>query len=711
MKNFLLALIVLIFSVANAQVKELTLEDAVLSYSKGLTPKTLSSLRWISGTTNYIYKDDNSYIIKNVGGKTIQTIGEDLMKTMSDPSKLPAIKYINKDFLVIEDGNVFVHYDYHKKKGIKNLGFDVLAKNKDYHFTKGVLAYTIDNNLFVAKERNRKIEVTNHTDKNIVAGQAIHRYEFGISKGTFWSPKGNYLAFYEKDETNVADYPLVDVTTYPASLNNIKYPMAGQKSEQARIGIYNVETNKTIYLNIDTKDEHYLTNLSWTPDEKYVLVAELNRAQTHMDYNKYDVKTGEKKNNLFKEMNIKWVEPENDAVFLPNDNNKFLWLSERGGFMNLYLYSTEGVNPSGNLIRQITDFKFVIKNILGFDESGEHVFVSATGPDARNTLVYKVNLKTGESSNITPSSGVHRAKLSNNGAYLIDNFSNLTTPREINIVNTKTAKKNTILKSENPLKDYKIGTTEFVTLKSPEGMDLYGRIIKPANFDPNKKYPVLVYVYGGTKAQLVTNSWMGGASLWMSWLATQKDYIVFTLDNRGSENRGFAFESGIHRNAGDYAMEDQLLGVQYLKSLNYIDEKRIAVHGWSYGGFMSSSLMLRHPGVFTTAVAGGPVTDWKYYEVMYGERYMDTPEENPEGYKNSRVGEYLENLKGKMLIIHGSVDPTVLPQHSMTLLKEAVDKEVQLDFFTYPMHPHNVRGKDRVHLMTKILDYITEQNQ
>ncbi|MDF1673957.1 MAG: DPP IV N-terminal domain-containing protein [Vicingaceae bacterium] len=706
MKNLLLVITVFVFSVANAQEKELTLEDAVLAYSKGLMPKNLSNLKWVDGSSNYIYKDSSTFIIKDVRGKTIHTIGNELTQLMTSVGDMPRMYSISNKEMVVYDENAYFHYDYYKKKVLNMIEYDASFKNIDYNQDKHLLAYTLENNLYFASESIKKYPVTNHNDKNIVAGQAIHRYEFGITKGTFWSPNGNYLAFYEKDETNVADYPLVDVTTYPASLNNIKYPMAGQKSEQARIGIFNVNTNKTIYLNIDTKDEHYLTNLSWTPDEKYVLVAEVNRGQNHFLFNRYDVSTGEKVNTIFEEKNDKWVEPEHDAVFLPNEMNKFLWMSERDGFMNLYLYQTDGI-----LLKQVTDFKFVVKSILGFDEKGENVFVNATGPDARNTHVYKVNLKTGESSNITPTSGVHRAKLSNNGAYLIDNFSNLETPREISVINTKTSKSDIIFKANNPLVDYKIGATEFVTLKSDEGMDLYGRIIKPANFDPNKKYPVLVYVYGGTKAQLVTNSWLGGASLWMSWLANQKDYIVFTLDNRGSENRGFVFESCIHRSAGDRAMEDQLLGVQYLKSLSFIDEKRIAVYGWSYGGFMSTSLMLRHPGVFTTAVAGGPVTDWKYYEVMYGERYMDTPEENPEGYKNSRVGEYLENLKGKMLIIHGSVDPTVLPQHSMTLLKEAVDKKVQLDFFTYPMHPHNVRGKDRVHLISKVLDYIVENNQ
>ena len=620
--------------------------------------------------------------------------------------KVPEIISISAAEMVFENENQIVHFDYKKGTIINKIVFDEKGENKDYNYNQTALAYTLDNNLYVANAANKKIAITEIADKNIVSGQSIHRQEFGIYKGTFWSPKGAYLAFYQKDESNVTDYPLVDITTYPATLHNIKYPMAGQGSEKAKIGIFNTITQKTIYLNINTSDEHYLTNLSWAPDEKYVLVAEVNRSQNHFLYNCYDVATGKKVNTLFEEQNDRWVEPEHDAVFLPKSTTDFLWMSERDGFMNLYLYNT-----SGKLVKQLTPYKFVVNSIIGFDEKGENVFISTTGEDARNTLTFKVNLSSGRSTIITKTEGVHSTQLSDNGAYLIDNYSSLTIPREIAIINTSTLKSNTIFNAVNPLQDYQLGTTEFLTLKSNDGFDLYGRIIKPANFDANKKYPVLIYVYGGTHAQLVTNSWLGGASLWMNWLATQKDYIVFTLDNRGSENRGFAFESIIHRKSGEAAMEDQLIGVEYLKSLAYVDGNRISLHGWSYGGFMACSLMLRFPGIFTTAVAGGPVTDWKYYEVMYGERYMDTPQENSEGYENSRVPKYIGNLKGKLLIIHGSVDPTVVPQHSMTLLKEAVDKNIPIDFFTYPMHEHNVGGKDRVHLMTKILDYIVENNK
>ncbi len=714
--RYLLILIAFGFTLnGTAQQKDLTLEEAVLSYSKGLTPENLKGIKWFDDSNKYLERINDYYTINfaEVASKPGRLSLIEFHQAYPELEKTPNVVSINSKELVFKNENQYEHFDYINKKAVSTTPFNSNAKNLDYNTTNKTLAYTIKNNLYIAKplisgkeHEGQTMQVTSSDDPNVISGQAIHRYEFGIVKGTFWSPKGNYLAFYQKDEIDVSNYPLVDVTTYPASLNNIKYPMAGQKSEQAKIGVYNLKMHQVVYLEIDTKDEHYLTNLSWSPDEKLVFVAEVNRAQNHMTYNSYDAETGKKVNTLFEEKNDRWVEPEYDAVFLPNSNTEFLWMSERDGFMNLYHYNT-----SGKLIKQLTKFKFVVNSILGFDKAGGNVFVSARGKDARNSHVFKVSLKNGKKTNITPESGVHHAQLSATGDYLIDNYSSLTIPRKIDMVITKTGKSRNLFTAENPLKEYNLGTTEMVTLKAKDKADLYGRLIKPNDFDVNKKYPVLIYMYGGTHAQLVTNRWLGGASLWMHWLATQKDYIVFTLDNRGSENRGFEFESVVHRTLGDHAMEDQLQGAEYLKGLPYVDANRIAIKGWSYGGFMVSSLMMRHPDVFTVGAAGGPVTDWKYYEVMYGERYMDTPQENPEGYENARVGKYVEGLKGKLLIIHGSVDPTVVPQHSMTLLKEAVEKEVQIDFFTYPMHPHNVGGKDRVHLMTKMLDYIVEYNQ
>ncbi len=700
-------LIVLAFLAINtfAQKKELTLKDAVLGYSKGLYPKNLNGLQWIDDNS-YIYNDNDAYIVKKVSDNTVslKISLKDFQKGFPKLKRLPRILAIDANKMYFKTGNSVVSYDYHSPAVLSKITFDKKGQNTDLNTNKNLVAYTVENNLYIANASNPKIPVTEIEDKNIVSGQAIARYEFGITKGTFWSPNANYLAFYQKDESNVTNYPLVDITTYPASLKNIKYPMAGQGSEIPKIGIFDVVKKKTHYLKIDTSDEHYLTNLSWSPDEKYVFVAEVNRAQNHMELNMYNAVTGKKVRTLFTEDNDKWVEPETPAIFLPNNKKEFIWISERDGFKNLYLYSIKG-----KLKKQLTKFTFPVKSILGFDKSGENVIVSATGKDARDTHFFKVNLKYGEITKLTSKKGMHNGQLKGNN--ILDNFSSLQIPREISIINLKDGQEETIFVAQNPLQDYKTATTEFLTLYANDGKPLYARMIKPSNFDYNKKYPVLIYVYGGPHAQLVTNRWLGGAPLWMNWFANQKDYIVFTLDNHGSENRGFAFESVIHRNTGQAAMEDQMKGVDYLKRLPYIDANRIAVHGWSYGGFMTNLLMTKQPNTFTTGVAGGPVTDWKYYEVMYGERYMDTPQENPEGYKNTRIANFIRNLKGKLLLIHGSVDPTVVPQHSMTLLKAAVDKEVQLDFFTYPMHEHNVRGKDRVHLMQKVLDYILENNK
>lgn len=674
MKYYVSLLLTVATVLGIAQEKTLTLEDATLGYWKGLYPERLRGLHWA---------DEESHIYSySIDRETLSFDAESGKKLNLSPPKISKLDDFYKD-----------------NKNIENK--DAFSKNG-----KEVVAYTLENNLFIATPENAKIAVTKFEDKNIVSGQAIARSEYGITKGTFWSPNGNLLAFYQKNEKDVKAYPLVDVTTYPATSTPIKYPMAGQGSEIPAVGIYNLENNKTTYLDIDGKDNHYITNLSWSPDEKYILVAEINRATTKYDLNLYDADSGQKVRTILTEENSIWVEPEHDAVFLPNSNTDFIWYSEKDGFMNLYIY-----NINGTFKKQLTNFEWVVNGILGFDKKGKNVFISGTGEDARESHVFCVNLKNGKYKKLTPQAGTHRAQLSPDGNYLLDRYTSISSAGETQVINTNTGKTRSILKAENPLKDYKVGTQEFVDLNANDGTKLHGIIMKPADFDPNKKYPVLIYVYGGPHAQLVTNSYLGGASMWLPAFATLNDYIVFTLDNRGSANRGFKFESGIHRQLGELEMQDQLVGVEYLKSLPYVDADRMAINGWSFGGFMTTSLMLRHPGTFTTAVAGGPVIDWKYYEVMYGERYMDTPQENPEGYENNRVSKYIKNLDGRLLLITGSVDPVVVPQHSMSLLKTAVDENVQVDFFSYPMHEHNVRGMNRVHLIEKMADYIVEHNK
>jgi dipeptidyl-peptidase-4 len=710
-KTYTLLLLFVVSALFAQEKKHLTVSDAVLGYYKGLYPQR-KSLQWIEGSNQIAVRNKNSLFANDAmhpefEKKTAFLSLADLQKI--DP-KLKRFPYrfdrITAEEVTFSNANTVYTYNYIQNRTVSAVKTPENVANREYNAKANAVAYTIDNNLYVATTTDTKLVVTAIEDKNIVSGEAIARSEMGITKGTFWSPKGNLLAFYQKDESKVADYPLVDISTTPASLMSIKYPMNGMDSEIAKAGVFDLKTQKTIYLNIDTSDEHYLTNLSWSPDEKYILLAEVNRDQNHMWYNIYDAKTGSLVKTLFEEQNPKWVEPEHTAVFVPNSNTEFLWLSERDGFMNLYKYD---INKG--YIKQLTKFNWVIKEIVGFDKSKKCVIISGTGADARENKAYKVMLKNGKSKALTNEAGTHQVQLSPNGAFIIDTYSSLDTPRVVKVKTTKKNKERTLFEAPNPLKEYQLGETTFVTLKAKDGSDLYGRIIKPYNFDPNKKYPVMVYLYGGPHAQLVSNSWLGGSNLWMQWMAAENDYIMFTLDNHGSASRGFAFESAIHRQVGEVEMEDQLIGVDYLKALPYVAANRLAVHGWSFGGFMTNSLMLRHPGVFTTAVAGGPVTDWKYYEIMYGERYMDRWQDNEAGFKKSRVHNYVKNLDGKLLEIIGSVDPVVVPQHTMTLLQEFVKQGVQVDYFTYPMHEHNVRGRDRVHLMEKVLSYIMENNK
>ncbi len=712
MKKLTTLILLLFISVLTAQeVKHLTLEDAVLSYSKGLNPEQ-KRFQWVSNSDNVVFEDNNILFLKSAsefGKETKAQLFEltDLQKELPDIKRLPfSFLKITLDEVIFNYNNSIINYNYKKKTISEKINYPNQAENTEYNDEAKAVAYTIDNNLYLATTSDPKIAITNISDKNIVSGQAIARSEFGITKGIFWSNNGNSIAFYQKDETGVTDYPLVDVTTTPAILNNIKYPMNGMASEIPKVGLFNLNTRNVVYLNIDTSDEHYLTNLSWSPDNNFVMLAEINRDQKHMWFNIYDAITGNKIKTLFEEQNEKWVEPEHSAVFLPTSNTEFLWLSERDGFMNLYLYDT-----NKGLIKQLTNYKWVIKDIVGFDESKKNAIISGTGTDPRENKIFKVSIKTGKTEILTPESGSHEGSLSSFGNYLIDSYSSIDVPGITKIKSISKKKEQLVFTAKNPLSDYQLGTTEFVILKDNSGTNLYGRIIKPANFDASKKYPVLVYVYGGPHAQLVTNNWLGGSNLWMQWMASEQDYVIFTLDNHGSESRGFDFESVIHRQVGEREMEDQLLGINYLKTLPFVNSNRLAIFGWSYGGFMTNSLMLRHPGVFSTAVAGGPVTNWKWYEIMYGERYMDRWQENEEGFNKAQIHNYVQNLDGKLLEIIGSIDPVVVPQHTMTLLDAFIKNKKQVDFFSYPMHPHNVRGIDRAHLMKKVLDYVIENNQ
>ncbi len=708
-KKIILFLSLFIAITSQAQLKKITLEEGVLQQNRKFGADKLTGFQWIPNTNNYVYYTDAwskmmSASTTDKNAKELVTLSEINTALGTKLKTFFGLEWMDSStFLLSENGKYYI-YNLSLKSGMLLQESPEKAENQTFDSKKENLAFTEGNNLFFLNKNKEKVTVTNEKNEGIVSGQSISRNEFGINNGIFWSPKSTYLAFYQKDQSEVADYPLLDITETPGKLINIKYPMIGQKSEKPRVGIYNVATGKTVFIAPKGNSDDYLTNLSWSPDEKYVLIAELNRGQNDMSLNVYDALTGSYVRTILNEKNSNWVEPEHEAFFPNANSNNFVWFSEKDGFQNLYYYAIDG-----KLIQQLTANTFPTREIIGTNPKGTEIYFKATGENGMNMLVYKVDLK-GKQTLITKDLGVHNVVVSPDGNWFFDEYSNHNTPSK-SLLYDKKLKATTLLESKNKYEGYELGTAEIRTIKAADGTtDLYTRLIKPSNFDPTKKYPVLVYVYGGPHAQLVTNSFLDGANLWMYWMAEQ-GYLVFTLDNRGSDNRGFAFESVIHGRLGVNEMEDQMKGVEYLKSLPYVDGNRLAVHGWSFGGFMTTSLMLRKPDTFKVGVAGGPVTDWKWYEVMYGERYMDTPAENQKGFDEASTLNYVSNLKGKLLLIHGTSDDTVVMQHNLALVKKFIEAQKQVDFFPYPMAKHNVQGKDRVHLMTKVLNYIIENNK
>ena len=695
------------FNVMAQETKKPTLEELIPGGESYRYADNLYGLQWW-GDECIKPGVDTLYSIQPKTGKETMVITREQINKVLEENKAGKLSHLysvsfpwaDKPQMLFKIAGKFIVYDFKSNQVVSTLKPKDGADNEDYCAASGNVAYTIGNNLYV----NEKA-VTNEPE-GIVCGQTVHRNEFGINKGTYWSPQGNLLAFYRMDESMVTQYPLVDITARIGELNNVRYPMAGMTSHKVTVGIYNTETQKTVYLNTGDPTDRYFTNISWAPDAKSIYLIELNRDQNHAKLCQYNTETGELMATLFEETHPKYVEPQHPIVFLPWDNNKFIYQSQRDGFNHLYLY-----NVKGELLKQLTQGEWLVQQVLGFNRQTQHVIIQSTETSPLQSNIYSVSLKDCKRSLLGNSEGIHSAQLSGfMGTHLIDKSSSPTCPRSIKIMsaNPKKHREYTLLTAEDPFKGFTMPNIETGTIKAADGVtDLYYRLVKPADFDPAKKYPTIIYVYGGPHAQMVTGGWQNGARGWDIYMAN-KGYIMFTLDNRGSDNRGLEFENVTFRHLGIEEGKDQVKGVEFLKSLPYVDGNRIGVHGWSFGGHMTTALMLRYPEIFKVGVAGGPVIDWGYYEIMYGERYMDTPQSNPEGYEQCNLKNLAGNLKGHLLLIHDDHDDTCVPQHTLSFIKACVDARTYPDLFIYPTHKHNVIGRDRVHLHEKITRYFED---
>ena len=712
---YLLAIIVMATSTMTAQDKKsFTLEDLLPGGNNyfNMQPKNIQGLGWW-GDLMLKGEIEELKALNPANGK------EETLATLQEVNELLAAKELGKmhhfysiampyeqKWMLVNTRKHRVLVDLDTKEIIWNQAVPAQAANQDWNRNTRALAYTIDNNLYVKTGEGEEIQITDEPD-GVLCGQSVHRNEFGINGGIFWSPKGNLLAFYRMDQSMVTDYPQVNTSTRIATLAPDKYPMAGMTSHKVTIGVFNPATKETIYLKAGDPTDRYFTNVSWSPDEKSIYVIELNRDQNHSQLVRYNATTGEKEAMLYEERHPKYVEPQNPIVFLPWDDQKFIYQSQKDAYNHLYLFDMD--EEMGVSHKQLTKGEWIVKGIVGFNEKAKEIIIMSTEISPLQSNAYAVNVKNGKRHLIGAGEGTHRVQLSGSGKYVIDNYTAHNVARNISVLQTSgKGKEINLLTAEHPMEAYNVPEITLGTIKAADGKtDLYYRLVKPVNFDASKKYPAVIYVYGGPHAQNITDTYNYGVRGWDLYMA-QKGYVMLTVDNRGSSNRGLEFENVTHRQLGVEEMKDQMKGVELLKSLGYVDADRIGVHGWSFGGFMTTNLMLTYNDTFKVGVAGGPVIDWKLYEVMYGERYMDTPQDNPEGYKNSDLTQRAGDLKGRLQIIIGANDPVCVPQHSIAFLRACIDAGTHPDYFIYPGGEHNMFGRDRIHLHERITQYFED---
>ena len=632
------------------------------------------------------------------GGKVL-TMEETILSRELSPANIHTMWDDDGTLLTYKDGK-FQAYDI-----ATGTYSDYTRKNK-----LSMQAVSKNGSLYVIYANGAERLVAERENDQITYGEYVSRNEFGIDGGTFWAPNNRKVAFYRKDESKVTSFPLLDITTRTGSLKEIKYPMAGMDSENVQLGIFDVVTGETVYAAVDDFGyDRYLTNITWSPDGDMIYIQVLDRSQKHLKLNAYSAQTGDFIKTILTEDNEKYVEPF-DPLYFIKDQNFFIYrTANRDGYRNLYLCDNDGN------IRRLTSVDADVKYV---GNDGRYVYYTSAEVSPVENHLFRIEIKNlkkgvakasfGKPQRLTFAEGWHEIQLSPDCRHFIDSYSSLCTPRVVNLCASDGKILNNLLTADDPTLDYAYTEISLGTVKSADGQyDNYYRLIKPKDFDPSKKYPVIVYVYGGPHSQMVQNTYLAQLRRWEMYMA-QRGYLVYVQDNRGTENRGIAFEQAIHGQCGQAEMADQIEGVKMLMDLPYVDKERIGVHGWSYGGFMTISLITNYPDIFKVAVAGGPVIDWKWYEVMYGERYMDNPAVNPEGYEKTSLINKAKDLKGKLLICQGAIDPVVVWEHSLSFIRECIKNNVQVDYFPYPCAEHNVMGKDRVHLHDKISMYFED---
>ena len=570
------------------------------------------------------------------------------------------------------------------------------------------VAFVKENNIFIKDiTNNTELQVTFDGEINKIINGAtdwVYEEEFAFDNGMQWNTSGNKIAYYRFNEEKVPEFSMDLFTDLYPSQSQFKYPKAGETNSTVELFIYDLNSKKTTKANINVEEEFYIPRIKWTLDENILSVQRMNRHQNQLDFILVDAKDGSSQT-IFTENDAAYIDVTDNLTFL-NDGKYFIWTSEKSGYNHIYLY-----NLKGKQVRQITKGNYDVTDFYGIDESNNTVYFASSERSPMHRDVYAIQLNGKNKKTLTNKIGTNSATFSTNYKYFINQYSNANSPYYFSLFDAKgnevrMLKDNSNL--NNSLAEYALSQKEFFNFKTTEGIDLNGWMMKPHNFDETKQYPVFMYLYGGPGSQQVTDSWGGSNFLWYQML-TQQGYIVACVDNRGTGARGSEFKKCTYQQLGKLETEDQIEANRYLANLPYVDGSRIGIFGWSYGGYMSSLCLLKGADEFKMAIAVAPVTNWRYYDTIYTERYMRTPQENASGYDDNSPINHVEKLKGKYLLVHGSADDNVHYQNTMEMTNALVNANKQFDLFIYPNKNHGIYGGyTRLHLFTKMTNFIKE---
>ena len=718
MKKFFLILILLTFNIYS-QKENLTLED-IFSTEKYVA-ENVENIRWLPDGSAFTYTDNNKTsklldIYKHdveSGNATLLLSGINL-KYNNKPIKMSDYRWTtNGKYLLIEgpEKEIWRHsrqapfYLYEiETKNIISLGSnDPNLRNVKLSPDGRSVGFVRKHNIYIADvETGKEKQLTFDGSTNILNGEFdwVYEEEFSIAAGWRWSPDGKKIAFWRFDQTRVKEFYMIDEMHVYNKVTPLKYPKTGEKNSIVKIGVIDIETSNLTWMETGSNDDIYLPRIYWTNSSDQLAILRLNRMQNNLELLMTDSNSG-RGSVVLTDTDTCWVEvDERKAIFLTNED-KIVWVSERNGYRHVYLYDYKG-----NLINQITNGSWEITEVLGISESDGWIYFSGKKDTPLEQHIYRAKLSGGKLERISEQAGWHTANFSPGFKYFINEFSSAHHPSKTLLKKTDGTLIRTL--EENNLvafNDINMVYPDFSTFTTSDGFELNYYMIKPHNFNPNLKYPVIFYGYGGPGSQRVINKWYETRQLWHQ-LMTEKGYIIFCVDNRGTGGQGKSLKNLMYEDLSKWSVNDHIEAALYLNSLPFIDSERIGFWGWSGGGYLCLMLLTRANEFFSTGVSIAPVSDFHLYDAIWTERYLNLLENNPDGYKSSSVFSYAENLKGNLLIVHGTGDDNVHYQNTMQIVREFQLKGKQFDLMLYPNKNHSIKGgHTRLHLFTKLTEY------